>query len=751
MVEPRDEHQPVVEPVEHPELTVAELEGACATTVALVLASCWEATPLTVAFDDPEAPPYVCDGRDGDEWAEPVELPRPLQCYEGEAVLTRAVRTACAAQYAEVHVLLVAPGEHERAARAAVAAAGAEVPVHVLNAQEVEQARCASCNFELMELPWAVLALGHGLLEGAPACTAVALLPCDQPRLAPWHLAQLGERLRACPQVDVVTSWIVWLRRLPVLVTRRFFATVEAQGLCAPVPGGVDRPVPQLLVEEVVFGEEKLQANGCESAAHEAFFANNTLSAREAVRLARALRAKDEGAADELVSLGDADTQLVTAARELLDVLDACVGIPDMAMLKRWDAWARRNERDFPLLQDAAHRGRLAYVDSAATAQRLDCALRTQEEFDLHGNANVYRGSYALSAQATAAYNDARAVIEGHLNAERRQVVFTANTTTACNLAAQAWGLHNLQEGDVVLVALSEHHSNMLPWRLVAAQRGAHVEYLPLKGDGRIDLAAYRALLEQGPKLVAVAQVSNVLGLVNPIKQMAELAHATGARVFVDAAQSFPHLALDVAALGADFVAFSGHKAYGPLGVGCLWIGAAAFEEMDPVMAGGGTISHVGRDSYYLRAGAIQYELGTPPVAQALGLAAAVEHLDVLGMDAIEEHSRVLTDYLVAGLHALEGVTVWGDHTGEDGKTGLVSFNVAGVAPERLATDLGKLQVCIRAGGQCALPLHAAMGLTGTGRISLGVHNTVEDVEAALLAVKVSRALATGTLRGEGA
>ena len=282
----------------------------------------------------------------------------------------------------------------------------------------------------------------------------------------------------------------------------------------------------------------------------------------------------------------------------------------------------------------------------------------------------------------------------------------------------------------------------MLPWRIAAQARGAEVHYIPLDGSGRIDMDAYRQLLqEHRVKLVCVAQISNSLGLINPVREMADAAHAAGARIFVDAAQSFPHLAINVQELGCDFLAFSGHKAYGPFGVGGLWISDAAFAEMDPAFAGGGTISHVGRDSYYLRQGAIQYELGTPPIAQAIGLARAVEQLDELGMDAVAAHSAALTKHLLAGLELLADVTVWGDHTQEDGQTGLVSFTLYGVSCARVAGDLGALGVCIRAGGQCALPFHAAMGLDGSCRISLGIHNTAQDIEAAITAIAMSAKL----------
>ncbi len=436
--------------------------------------------------------------------------------------------------------------------------------------------------------------------------------------------------------------------------------------------------------------------------------------------------------------LNEADARLVKAAAEAMAAGDD-MPAEEAAELAWADAFAQRNKNDFPLLNDRKHAGKLVYLDSAATSQRVDVALQAQRDYDVHENANVYRGAYELSAQSTFTFNDARAALEDFIGADRRQTVYTTNTTGATNLVALAWGEHNIGAGDLIVCCLADHHSNALPFLMLAQRKGARVEYVPYDKDGRIDQAAYAALLEQRPKLVCIAHIGNVFGIAAPVKEMTAAAHAVGARVLLDAAQSFAHLPIDVQDLGVDWVAMSAHKAYGPMGLGALWISPAAFDEMDPLAGGGGTVSHVGQQSYYLRPKALQYEPGTPPVSQAVGWAAAIGYLQTLGMENVARHSAALTRYTVRGLSRIDGVNVIGDHSKPDGQTGLVSFTVRSVAPAAVAGFLGKLDVAVRAGGHCALPLHCAMGMIGTGRISIGVHTTRDDIDAALAALALCR------------
>lgn len=736
----RREHQPVLGLEGHERYVTEQQRAICGDALALILVDDWNTTPLTVLFDEPDREPYVCDGRDGDREARAVKLPRPLQLFEGKTLLEHAVKLASSSGFAKVAALLCDPGEHEAAACAVL---GEDVEVRVVSKAEANAARERLAGFELAGVSSMAITVAGDMLTGNPEAGRVVFLGVNEPRLTPWHVAQLCLRRRERPACDVVFSWIVWLRRLPVLVTRGFFDTAREQGLFHAREGSHYRPLPQLDVEEVVFGEEKLAGNESSRESRDRFLADAPISALEAVRLARKLAKADSKEAKSLKRpLSKASLELLGLACEVVTKMDASLSETEAAKLARWDKWGRRNKRDFAIFSRRDAADSLVYLDNAATSQRLLAAVEAEADFNNHANANIYRGSYKLSAAATATFNDARAVVERHLNAKRRQTVLTANTTDAVNKAAQSWALRNLQEDDLVLIVLSEHHSNMLPWRLAAEARGARVAYIPLCGDGRIDMDAYRAMLEQRPRLVCIAQISNTMGLVNPVREMAAAAHEVGARIFVDAAQSFPHLSIDVAELGCDFLAFSGHKAYGPFGIGGLWISEETFAEMDPTVSGGGAISHVGRDSYYLRAGAIQYEIGTPPIAQAVGLARAVEYLDTLGMDAVGAHGAALTAYLLRGLDLLADITVWGERAPQDGVAGLVSFNLAGTSSARIANDLGALGVCIRAGGQCALPLHAAMGVDGSARISLGVYNTAEDVEAAVVAVAMCNRLA---------
>ena len=777
----RSEHQPLCPPPVQPDPAPEQLRAACGATAALVLALEGGTTPLKVTFDDPDVEPVECGAAPADD------TPRPLQCFEGVPVVVHAMRCACAAQVACVHVL-AASERTVRVVRRAVAEMDAcgeahpPVSCEVLSAADAERMRVKTGNFELCGVPAAALAAGARVLEGNPSFRALLVMSCDQVRLRSRHILALHERMNACPQARVVTSWIQWLRRTPLLLRREFACGVLGSALCRPRAGAPWRPLPNLAVEEVVFGEEKLAANPVVPVAREKFAKENALSALEAVRLARKMKREEAKHAakgnavspcsevvrpslcgvpssaakadDPLCGLSDADKLLVRLARETIDGLDVALAGDRrfFARLANVDTWAHRVKHAFPIFSDRRHKNRFVYLDSAATSQRLGCALDAQARFDRGENANIYRGCYELSAQATASFNEARKIVEDFIGADRRQTVFVENTTAACNLVATAWGEHNVGAGDLIVATLAEHHSNLLPWLLLSRRVGADLAYVPLLADGRIDQQAYDELLARKPKLVCLAHISNVLGLVNPVEDMARRAHAVGARVLVDAAQSVPHVSLDVKQLGADFVAFSGHKLYAPYGIGCLWIAPEAFEEMDPVGSGGGAISHVGRQSYYLRQGAIQNELGTPAISQAIALAQAVEYLDELGLESVIEHDRVLTEYLMAGLRRLDNVVVWGDHDCVEGQTGLVALSVANMESAQVGSLLGQMGVAVRSGGHCALPLAASMGVTGTTRVSFGIHTTREDVEAVLVALRLCGELyATCEVMGQGA
>ena len=768
----RSDHQPVAGPVMRPERSSEEFRETCGTAAAFVLAHEAATTPLTVAYEDEDTPPEVLEA-----------APRPLQLYRGKPVLAYALEAAADAHVESVSVLAHPSIEKEVGELAAAFSEAREdapaVEVVAYDAPAALDAARENAWFDFCDL-------GFGVLDAARACLArhagaerVVVMRADAPRVTADHIFELCEDAAAAaavaaapatadaaaaPAVDAVCSWTVWLRRAPFVFERAFLEGLSGSAAASRGARGT-RPVPRLQVRDHVFGEEMLAANDVVPEPVEAFRGGVRLAALQAVGLARAHRDDPDApisdpnvpepmAGPEVEApLGAADALLEECAEQTLEALaayEAALSPAEAEALEFADAFGARNRLDFPLLNDAAHAGRLAYLDTAATAQRLGAALDAQAAFDRHANANVYRGGYELSAKATSAFNRARKRLEDFIGAERRQTVYTANTTASCNLVASAWGEHNIAAGDCIVTTIAEHHSNMLPFLMLCKRKGAHMVYVPVDGDGRIDRDGWHEALEKHPKLACVAQVGNVFGMENPVAEMAAEAREAGARVLVDAAQSFAHLKIDVASLGADFLALSAHKAYGPMGLGALWVSDDAFAEMDPVGSGGGAVSHVSLDSWYLRQKAIQYEPGTPPVSQAMGFAAAVEYLDTLGMDEVAAHSRALTRLLADGLSRIEGVTVWGDHAAADGLTGLVSFTLYGVAPAQLAKFLGSCGVAIRSGGHCALPLHASMGLNGTGRASLGVYTTEDDVLALLSAVRACREVWWGRWSAEG-
>ena len=755
----RSDHQPTTETVVRPERSTAKMRRVCGDTVALIVATEMATTPLVVQFDDSDKEPVVCEPPVGNP---PVA--RPLQMYEGRPAVCWAVEAAYRAQVGLVYVL-TAPEISRDVTHAAygVYRKKNDPYLQVIECDKkslIDRTRQAG-NVEVFGVPFAVLEIASALVDTEMGGYSHALImSADAVRVRADHLYELCLEAQAHPDVDAIASWIQWLRRPPYLFSQDFLIKL-CEGV--PDPPGVwdfspvepvhaDKPVrvPLYNVRDHVFGEEKLAANAIERKQVAHVREKCGIAALQAVQLAKYAREHPD---EELESpngpqsligpakpakLNNVEQVLVDIARQTRVALDE-QGADDAEELAWANAFGMRNRTDFPLLNDRAHAGKLVYLDSAATSQRVGVALQAQGEFDLHGNANVYRGGYPLSTQATFSFNDARKVIEGFIGAERRSVAFTSNTTGATNLVSLAWGERHIEEGDLILVGLSEHHSNMLPFAMLAERKGADIEYIPYDERGHLDQVAFAKALARKPKLVCVAHVGNMFGIMEPVSEMARMAHEVGARILVDAAQSFPHVKIDVSEMGADWVAFSAHKAYGPMGIGGLWISPAAFDEMDPLGGGGGVVSHVGVDSYYLRPKSIQYEMGTPPVSQAIGWAAALGYLDALGMGNVTRHSAALTRYAVRGLQRIDGVTVIGDHSQADGQTGLVSFTVRSVQPAQLAAFLGSLGVAIRSGGHCALPVHASLGLIGTGRISIGVHTTRDDIDAALAAIELCR------------
>jgi cysteine desulfurase/selenocysteine lyase len=382
----------------------------------------------------------------------------------------------------------------------------------------------------------------------------------------------------------------------------------------------------------------------------------------------------------------------------------------------------------FPLLRREQGGMPIAYLDNGATSQKPLAVIEALDRYWREQNANVHRGVYRLSEEATTAYERARSVVAARLGADRHEVVFVRNATEALNVVAYSWGRANVAEGDRILLTEMEHHSNIVPWYQLAAEKGAELDWAPITDEGRLDLAAFADLLERRPKIVGVAHVSNVLGTINPIPEITSLAHDAGSLVAVDGAQAGPKLPLDVAALGADFYALTSHKMYGPTGIGALYGRRELLEEMPPFIGGGSMIRSVRRDEITWADLPAKFEGGTPPIGEAIGYAAAVEWLDAVGLDAAHAHEADLTSYALARLDGVPGVRIFGPPDGED-RAGIISFEVAGVHSHDVSEILDRHAVAVRAGHHCAQILMERLGVAATTRASFAVYNSREEID----------------------
>jgi cysteine desulfurase/selenocysteine lyase len=389
--------------------------------------------------------------------------------------------------------------------------------------------------------------------------------------------------------------------------------------------------------------------------------------------------------------------------------------------------------RDFPVFERLSRGRRLAYLDTAASAQRPRAVIDAVAEFSAHSYANIHRSVYELSALATERYEAARARVARFLGAnEAREIVFVRNTTEAINLVAAAWGRANVRAGDEVLITEMEHHSNIVPWQMLCEERGARLRVAPIDDAGALDMAALERLLGERTKLVAVAHVSNVLGTLNPVRRIAALAHARGALALVDGAQAAPRIPVNVREIGCDFYAFSGHKAYGP-GASALWGRAEILAAMPPYQTGGGMIASVDFEKTTFAPIPERFEAGTPAIAEVIGLGAALDYLESIGRGAIERHEAELLDYGTQRLAEIPELRLIGT---APGKLGVLSFVVRGVHPHDLGTILDEEGVAIRAGHHCAQPLHARFGIGASARASLGLYNDREDLDRLAAAVR---------------
>ncbi len=388
-----------------------------------------------------------------------------------------------------------------------------------------------------------------------------------------------------------------------------------------------------------------------------------------------------------------------------------------------------RIRQDFPIFERQVRPGvPLVYLDSTATTQKPQSVLRAMDEFYRRSNANIHRGVHTLAEEATALYEAARQKVAAFIHAaDARQVIFTRNASEAINLAAYAWGRAHLKAGDLILLTEMEHHSNLVPWQMLAAATGASLDFVPVTDDGLLDLDAYRSLLTRQPRLVAFTHMSNVLGTINPAAEMIRLAHAAGARTLVDAAQSVPHLPVDVQALDADFLAFSAHKMLGPTGIGVLYGKRDLLESMPPFLGGGDMIKTVHLRDFVPNELPHKFEAGTPAIAEAVGFGAAVDYLSALGMDAVAAHEREIIAYALERLEEIRGVRVFGPPAEQRG--GVASFTLEGVHPHDVAQILDTFGIAVRAGHHCAQPLHEKFGIPATTRASFYVYSTKEEVD----------------------
>jgi cysteine desulfurase/selenocysteine lyase len=383
----------------------------------------------------------------------------------------------------------------------------------------------------------------------------------------------------------------------------------------------------------------------------------------------------------------------------------------------------------FPALEREVHGRPVAYLDSGASSQRVLASIQAVDRYERAHHSNVHRGSHTLSAEATAAYEGARATVADHLGAtDRREVIFVRNATEAINLVARAWGDANVGAGDRIVLTEMEHHSNVVPWQQLAERVGAEIDWVPVGEDGLLDLDTYAALLERKPKLVAVTHVSNVLGTENPIAEIARLAHQAGALVLADGAQSAPKLPLDMAELGIDFYAVTGHKLYAPTGIGTLWAKLDLQRETPPFLGGGSMIRKVTKEGTTYADVPARFEAGTPAIAQAIGMASALRWLDGLGMDAVRDHEREITDYALEQLTGVPGLRVFGPPRGPE-RLGPVSFELEGVHAHDVSEILDRHGVAVRAGHHCAQPLMDRLGVAATARASFGVYTTREEID----------------------
>jgi cysteine desulfurase/selenocysteine lyase len=391
----------------------------------------------------------------------------------------------------------------------------------------------------------------------------------------------------------------------------------------------------------------------------------------------------------------------------------------------------RRLRTDFPILATTNRLGKpLVYLDSAATSLKPLAVIEAVDGYNRDYSANIHRGIYEIAERATGLYEAARASTAKLINApEAAEIVFVRNATEAINLVAYSWGRRNIGRGDTIVLTEMEHHANLVPWQILVQEKDGDLEFIPITDDGILQLEVYEALLHLRPKLVAFTHVSNMLGTINPVRRLTEMAHAAGALVLIDGAQAVPHLPVDVQAIGADFYVFSGHKMLGPTGSGALWARRELLEAMPPFLAGGDMIREVHLRRSDFNDIPYKFEAGTPDISAEIGMGAAAEYLMGLGMENIAAHERELTRYAMETLRReVPGIEIYGPDAGSRG--GVVSFNLPGIHPHDVAQILDRSGICVRAGHHCTMPLHERFDLAATARASFNLYTIPEEIDA---------------------
>ena len=392
--------------------------------------------------------------------------------------------------------------------------------------------------------------------------------------------------------------------------------------------------------------------------------------------------------------------------------------------------------KDFPTLNKEKNGKRIAYLDSGATTQKPQSVIDGIAEYYKNANANPHRGAYELSIAATEAYDEAREKFRKFINAERsEEIIFTKNATEAFNLIARSYGMTFVNEGDEIVISIAEHHSNLIPWQQVAKAKGAILKYMYTDENGELTEEEVKSKITEKTKIVSITHVSNALGTINPVKEIAEYAHSKGAIVIVDGAQSVPHMKVDVRDINADFLVFAGHKMLAPMGIGGLYGKKELLEKMPPVIFGGDMVEYVYEQDTTYNILPYKFEAGTQNVEAAVGLSKAIDYLNEIGMENIEKQEKELMAYALEGMNSLPYVKVYGPKEVEK-RGGVISFEIDGVHPHDVASILDTFGVCIRAGNHCAQPLMRYMGINSTSRASIYIYNTKEDIDRLLEAVK---------------